>query len=141
MVVWLKKKYVDLVKKLNLNHRVRFVGRVPYLDLISYTAGCDIGWAVIQNNSMSNNFALPNKFFEYLLAGLPVVASRLPNIEKIFNNYNCGALVQDNNVDEHILSINRLNKSKEDSSYYVDLANKNFTWESQDKVFKEIFNN
>ena len=57
---------------------------VPYNDLFQYTAAADIGWLLINKKSISNKFALPNKLFEYILMGIPIVSSNIKNITDSF---------------------------------------------------------
>ena len=75
-----QKKYVEFAKKLKIYHKTVFIQKIPYINLMDYTASCDIGWGLIKNCGVSNYFSLPNKLFEYSLAGLPTIISNLPKI-------------------------------------------------------------
>ena len=43
--------------------------------IISYTSGADIGLLTVENAPLSYRYALPNKFFEYAHAGVPILVS------------------------------------------------------------------
>ena len=58
--------------------RVHLIGPVPLEALLSYTAQADIGVSLLEDSCENHRLALPNKLFEYLAAGLPVVVSNLP---------------------------------------------------------------
>jgi len=131
--------YEALAKKLIISNRVLFVGRVPYLDLLQYTSACDIGWAVIQSAGVSNRFALPNKLFEYGLANIPVIASKLPNLIKIITNYKLGILVDSKDIVEQMSAIKKLQNRKKTSEYKQIIKN-NFHWDIQAKKFLDIIN-
>jgi glycosyltransferase involved in cell wall biosynthesis len=73
----------DLVVERGLTSKVRFFGPVPNAELISYSASADVGLANIVNSSVSYNTSLPNKLFEYAMAGIPVVGSDSPEIGRI----------------------------------------------------------
>jgi glycosyltransferase involved in cell wall biosynthesis len=73
----------DLVVERGLTSKVRFFGPVPNAELISYSASADAGLANIVNSSVSYNTSLPNKLFEYAMAGIPVVGSDSPEIGRI----------------------------------------------------------
>jgi glycosyltransferase involved in cell wall biosynthesis len=69
---------------------VKFFGPVPNDELISYSASADIGLANIVNSSVSYHTSLPNKLFEYAMAGIPVVGSDSPEIGRIVEEENIG---------------------------------------------------
>jgi glycosyltransferase involved in cell wall biosynthesis len=52
---------------------VHFLPAVPLREMLNYTASADIGFAAhLEPACLNHRYALPNKFFEYLLAGLPI---------------------------------------------------------------------
>lgn len=55
-----------------------------------YTASADVGLAIFENTSLSYYFSCPNKLFEYILGGIPVIASDFPDMAAIIDKYNCG---------------------------------------------------
>ena len=128
-----KDMYVNQVKQYNILNKVKFVGRVPYLDLLEYTSACDIGWLVIRGHGVSNKFALPNKLFEYALMGLPIISSSLKNMQNIINKYNLGLIVDENNIDDQLKAVKKI----KDGAF--DTINRNierkFTWNIQHKSF------
>ena len=52
-------------------------------DLQRYTFSADVGVLLYRNRGRNNYFAAPNKLFEYLFAGLPVVSSSFPGLRSI----------------------------------------------------------
>ncbi len=61
---------------------VRFVGEVPYADLPSYLHAFDVCVIPFKVNDLTLH-TNPVKIYEYLSAGKPVVATRLPELELI----------------------------------------------------------
>lgn len=45
---------------------------------------------MIEDVSLSDRLCLPNKLFEYAFAGIPILASRLPEIERVVTEYGLG---------------------------------------------------
>ena len=133
-----KKYYIKLATSLNVLDRVHFVSKVPYLKLFEYTFACNVGWSVISSSSISYKFALPNKLFEYMLCGLPTIASNLPNIQKIILKYSSGEIVESHRLNQQIKAVNRLCKTKICSLNYRSIAKKHFTWDIQHKKFLQI---
>jgi glycosyltransferase involved in cell wall biosynthesis len=73
-----------------LSERVKFFGSVSNDTLIQYTKGADIGLCLIEPINISKKLSLPNKVFEYLHAGIPVLGSDIPEIKQIVENESIG---------------------------------------------------
>jgi glycosyltransferase involved in cell wall biosynthesis len=59
------------------NENIHFKPAVPINDIIAHTSSANVGIFVISGDiSLSYRYALPNKFYEYLFSGLPVVVSQ-----------------------------------------------------------------
>ncbi len=67
--------------------RVFFLGQVPSNEMLNYSAGADLG--VIPYKAIDDNhlYCSPNKLFEYILAGVPVIADDLPFFRMIKDKY------------------------------------------------------
>lgn len=76
-----------------LQDRVRFLARVPFPDLHEHTCGADIGLCVIRPSGSSFSLSLPNKLFEYFMAGIPVLAGDTPEIRAVIEQTGAGVLV------------------------------------------------
>ena len=75
--------------------RVKVLPPVPYEELLQWTASADIGLLVMaQDTSLNVRWCLPNKLFEYLMAGLPVLASQLDAVAEILQTYELGCIVE-----------------------------------------------
>lgn len=64
--------------------------------LISTAAQADIGIFLLSNNTRHARFAMPNKIFEYMQAGLMVISSDLPEVRRVVAGASCGLLLRDN---------------------------------------------
>ncbi len=58
---------------------VHFLGGRPYNEVPAYLQGFDVAWIPFAKHDVTTN-ASPIKFYEYLAAGRPVVATRLPEL-------------------------------------------------------------
>jgi glycosyltransferase involved in cell wall biosynthesis len=85
-----------------MKERVKFTGTISQNELLSYTASADIGCVLIENISRSYYYALPNKLFEYIAVGVPVLASKLPQMVQIIDEYGVGKYVDPENRQEII---------------------------------------
>lgn len=90
-----------------LESRVRFLDLVPPDDLLPLTADADVGACLIQDQPAARllprrrlqRFSLPNKLFEYLVAGVPVLGSTLPEISRLITRYQVGCVASPRDVD------------------------------------------
>ena len=58
--------------------------------MIIYASSADLGVAPIENTCLSYYYCSPNKLFEYVIAGIPVIASNFPEMKKIILKYDIG---------------------------------------------------
>lgn len=75
------------------NGRVHFVPTRPPEQLLAATAEADVGVTLLEDVCENHRLALPNKVFEYVAAGIPVVASDLPELRSLVDGYGIGVLV------------------------------------------------
>ena len=87
-----------LVRSLGLERRVEFAEPVPPEQLLDAVADADVGLALIQPACLSYRLTLPNKLFEYMLAGLPTVGSDLPMISRFVRDHGVGQTVDPEDV-------------------------------------------
>jgi glycosyltransferase involved in cell wall biosynthesis len=76
----------------HVERRVRFVPWVPYEEREQLLSGAAMGLVTFLPRA-NNTSCLPNKLFEYMLAGVPVVASDFPLYREVVDSSRCGLLV------------------------------------------------
>lgn len=138
----------DLFKQAEINfvlERVFYHPPVAYEDVPLVCREATVGLVLNQNVSLNNYFGLPNKLFEYMLGGLPVVASDFPAIREIVETSHAGVL-----CDPHIPSsiadaIRLVTRSEEDYQSYArnarSAALKHYNWDQQAQVLLEVYSN
>jgi glycosyltransferase involved in cell wall biosynthesis len=83
-----------LIANEGVGDRVKIIPQVPYEELLEWTASADIGLTILPPDySLSIRMTLPNKLFEYLMAGLPVLSSELDAIAAVIKTYDVGDVV------------------------------------------------
>lgn len=85
----------QLIVDEGLSERARVFDPVPFDRLMRYTAAADIGMIPLIGSCLSYVLAAPNKLFEYMLAGIPVVATDLPEMRRVVESEGVGALIPD----------------------------------------------
>jgi len=81
---------VHLAEIAQVTSRFHIIPPQPPHKLINYASGADLGIIARQSNCLNNLYSLPNKLFEMIMSRLPVVCSRLPNIQMILEEYGIG---------------------------------------------------
>jgi len=128
------------------NEAARFRGRIhllpwtPREQLQHITNSADIGVLLYRNDGRNNFYAAPNKLYEYLFAGLPVVASAFPGLMEIVDAGGYGSCA-DPSSPEHIaraISAALAIKGGED---IAQRARMEFTWDAQVQVLHEVYRN
>ena len=87
--------------------RVHWLGSVPYDELHAYTCGADLGLCLIEPLSLSYEYALPNKLFEYMNARIPSIVSDLPALRLHIEKYHVGGMVDRTLEPSEIASVTR----------------------------------
>lgn len=82
-----------LVKGHRLEDRVRLLGRMPYERMMDHTRNADLGLTLDKDTNLNYRFSLPNKLFDYLHAGIPVLATDLPEVARIVRRYDAGVVL------------------------------------------------
>jgi len=82
----------DIVHRRGLDDRVRFFGPIPNDELLYYTASADVGLCVIRGQSLSYRWSMPNKLFEYMMAGIPVVSSDFEEMGRVVREEGVGTV-------------------------------------------------
>ncbi len=94
-----------IVSDEEIRRRITTTGYLPYDQMYARMNEGGIGLLVFQPHYYNVSIGLPNKLFDYMQLGLPIVASDLPEIRKVINDAQCGILVDPTNVCEIARSI------------------------------------
>jgi glycosyltransferase involved in cell wall biosynthesis len=70
--------------------RITSLPSVALDELLAQTAEADVGVTLLQDTCENHRLALPNKLFEYIAAGVPVVASALPETQRLIETHGVG---------------------------------------------------
>lgn len=133
-------------KELKLESKIIFIPKLPYADMMRYTAMADLGVSLDKASNINYRFSLPNKLFDYALAGIPVLTSNLIEVRKIVEKYEIGAVVASHNPKDIAEAIHSLRANPELLTKYkrnTSRMNEVLNWESEfepviDKIKKFV---
>ena len=80
----------DLLSRFGLGSRVVRLPRLEYNEMLAYAAAADAGALLVANNDLGNFFGAEGRLTQYLLAGLPVLASEHTGMENMVMRYKLG---------------------------------------------------
>jgi glycosyltransferase involved in cell wall biosynthesis len=108
--------------------------------LLQYTASADIGISFIENICLSYYYCVPNKFFEYAMAGLPILVSNSHELKKFTEYYQCGSVVQEYTVSSLLDGIERiLQMDLAELSQNSRKMAKIHSWQEQEKILLHAY--
>lgn len=123
-----------------MTENIFFHAAVEPDQILDYIVSADYGFALIQDVSLSYRYCLPNKLFEYIQVGLPVLASNLTEMRKLVLKYGVGEIIEDNTCGAVMKAVNEI--TKKDASHYkkgLETAAQMYNWENQEKVLLKLY--
>ncbi len=133
----IKNLLITKVSEMKLESKVVFVDKMLPDELNQYTSAADIGLCLLENKGLSYYYALPNRIFDYINAGIPVLASNFPEIKGIVETFKTGILT-DQYEPEHLAKVlNNMIENPFPTSHFPELAAQ-FCWENEEKKLLEI---
>ncbi len=133
-----------LIASEGVAERVKIIPAVSYQELLSWTASADIGLIVYSPDySLNVRLCLPNKLFEYLMAGLPVLASQLDAVSAVLTAHDCGQVVSSLAPAAIALAVNNM-LEKRDALIQMRhnalrAAREEFLWEKESQKLVQLY--
>jgi glycosyltransferase involved in cell wall biosynthesis len=140
---YLRKEVDDRIRlKAEKDSRLRYLGKVPYEEVFNILNASDIALVCFKPGP-NHDYCLPNKLFEYMSTGLPIVATATPYWVETFSKYRCVEFISE--VTPQLIgeAIEKLIFDKEETvkmgqrgyEAYVE----NFIWNSEEKKLLSLY--
>ncbi len=131
-----------LVKKEKLDGKINFIGRKLWEELYGYTRQADLGISLEEKMGLNYYYALPNKLFDYIHAGVPVLVSDFPEMRKIVDHYEIGNAITYNTPQELAAFITEILDNKNLIRKWkknLEIAGSELCWEKEEKKIMDIY--
>ena len=134
----------SLIVSEQVSDRVKIIPAVPYEELLEWTASANIGLtAVAPDQSLNNRLCLPNKFFEYLMAGLPVLSLQYDAIAEMIKRYDVGKILPSVAPEDIGAAINEMLADRDGlarmSANALAAAKQEFYWEKESQKLLHLY--
>ena len=141
-------KYLDELKSLSdqlAYGRVMFHAPVPPREISEKIVQFDVGIPFMHANTLNIYNALPNKFFDYVMAGLAIVVPPLPSMQKIVERNKMGAVSADQSIQSvatllNSLSVEEINQFKRNALLAAKTLNADVEMKKLIGMYNEILN-
>lgn len=107
---------------------------VPPHKVTKNLASADVGIHLGEDICLSYRLCLPNKMFEYIMARIPLLVTRLPEMERLIDTYDIGTTVDDINNSTLIKAMKKIERQPtEKMKKNIDRAAQDLNWENEEK--------
>jgi glycosyltransferase involved in cell wall biosynthesis len=137
---------LEKLKKLSVSEgisdKVIFTGPIAFEDLFEYTKMADIGLSIEKDVSVNYHFCLPNKFLDYIQAGIPVLVSPLPEMKAIVEQYDIGEMIDSHDPQSLASRFDLLLGPESKAAFYrhnLHKAAAELCWENEEQELMNIY--
>jgi glycosyltransferase involved in cell wall biosynthesis len=131
-----------MVSSLHLENNVMFKPKMPFEELICYTHLADVGLSLDKDTNINYRYSLPNKLFDYIQAGIPVLCSNLEEVAKIVNAWKIGMVAESHEPKYLAKMINEMLKNENQIELWkqnLAKAAEELCWENEEKELLKIY--
>lgn len=108
--------------------------------LIDYTASADYGVLFYENSCLNHYYCSPNKMFEYIMAGIPVLSANLFEMKRLVEEYQIGIVANENTLQGLQWAVEQAHHlNYQELIDNVHAARRIFNWEEQEKVLLKVY--
>lgn len=131
--------FQDLALKYN---NIIYYGRLEYSKTIQLESSCDIMTAIYDPQILNHYYAAPNKFYEALMLGKPVIMAKNTGMDEIVSENNIGEVIDFNSESLEVGIQNLINRKvewQEISSKMKQMYEKEYNWDEMEKRLLNLY--
>jgi glycosyltransferase involved in cell wall biosynthesis len=129
------------VSEMGLGAKVIFTGKLAPDDLKTVTERASLGVSIEEPVGLNYYYSLPNKLFDYVQAGIPVLVSDFPEMRQITDSYGIGEILRSRQPKDVALQIETMVKKDLRSALKEQLtkAASELCWENEEKELLKVY--
>ena len=131
------------IDRLRLQPRVHLLEALPREQLLEATASADVGVQLLAGLNLNHRLTLPNKLFEYMMAGLPFISTDWPEVGRVVRQTGAGVAIASITPEAIAAAIHQI---LADPAKYMTMrraglaaARADFNWEQQGAKLLKLY--
>jgi len=135
----IEEKLKKHMEQKGLSNKIFFIGRIGFEKLQHITPKFDLGLSFEEDSCLSYRYSLPNKIFDYIHAGVPVLCSNLPDVSKFIKENNVGQVLNSRDPKKIALQAREIISKKETYYKHLSITKNKFYWEQEQEKVINLF--
>lgn len=132
-----------MVKRLDVEDKVKFLGYIPPHELKEVTQKAHIGINLLKNKGLNYYYSLANKFFDYIQVGKPSLNMDFPEYHTIVSQYPVGLLLENLETNTIVTAIQKIIQNPavyQQMQNACSIAAPVFVWEKEEQKLIDFYN-
>lgn len=124
----------SMVKEMGIMDRVKFFPRMSYPEMMNLSSLANLGLSLDKDTNLNYRYSLPNKLFDYMRAGIPILAGDLPEVGRLIRETGAGFLLDEVEPSAIADAVERLQDDPErisEAARRAKEASENLSWKKE----------
>lgn len=133
----------NLIQQYGVEDKVTLMGAVLPNELKNITPKCHVGVTIFESEGLNQYYSLANRFFDYMMAGVPQICANYPEYAHINNQYGFAYMIKDVQPQTIATALNNLlndNVLYQQLQANCTIANEQLNWQQEEKTLIQFWN-
>ena len=135
-------RLLTLADRVGIAGQISIKGAEPFVQYQRYVARCALGM-VLYAPGLNNSMGVPNRLYEFMAHGIPVVASDFPEVARVVKDAQCGLLVDSSHPGLLADAMEYLLRQPEDATHMgvngCRATEDRYNWESESRKLLSFY--
>ena len=137
----LRKQLIDDAEKWGVTDRVKMIFPVTPQNMPTTLAQADASIMLITSKRLNYYLSMPNKFFEAVAAGVPIVSSPIPEVAGFIYQYDIGLLCDPDDMNSVVEKIMAVLQPENNARFRANMLRirDTLTWENEERKLVALY--